>query len=115
MGVCIIGDIALRVLWQQPHDGLHIDHIVWLTYSSLICFFSGLIFIYITVTTGTKHIALLQAFHSLPTVPLYPVLLLGATGVLYYTINLYAFLAIGVVICFVPLQVILTKTYNKLR
>ena len=56
-----------------------------------------------------------QAFYGLATVLSYPLLLMFATAIMYYTVGMYAFLAIGVVVGFIPLQMLLTKVYNRLR
>ena len=40
---------------------------------------------------------------------------MAATAIMYYTIGVYAFLAIGVTVTFIPLQIMLTKVYHKLR
>ena len=34
---------------------------------------------------------------------------------MYFNIGVYAFVAVGVIIAFIPLQIILTKMYHKLR
>ena len=73
----------------------------------------------ITITIIEIHYSLLtsvlQAFYGLPSLLIYPFLLVAATAIMYYTIGVYAFLAIGVTVTFIPLQIILTKVYHKLR
>ena len=68
-----------------------------------------------TIFTCCTSIPNAQAFYGLPTVPCYPFLLMLATAIMYYTVGMYAFLAIGVVVGFIPLQSLLTKVFNKLR
>jgi len=63
----------------------------------------------------TTNTSILQGFYALASLLIYPFLLSAATIIMYYNIGVYAFVAIGVIIAFIPLQIILTKIYHKLR
>ena len=67
---------------------------------------------YMVYTTITS---ILQGFYALASLLIYPFLLSAATTIMYFNIGVYAFVAVGVIIAFIPLQIILTKVHHKLR
>ena len=58
---------------------------------------------------------ILQGFYALASLLIYPFLLLAASTIMYFNIGVYTFVAIGVIIAFILLQILLTKVHHKLR